>query len=113
VTVVHVGDEDLQAVPVRGEGARQRGVHLPVRGLARRLGVGRERYPLAVRQVGGQPAPALRHGLRVAADPLDVADDGARLAEERERDRNLQLGHDDQVVPRGQVVQGGRDHSLD
>ena len=96
---MHVGRDDLQAVPVRGEGARERGVHVPVRGLAGRLRVGRERDPLAVRQVRGEPAAALRHGLRVAADPLDVAEPGPRPPQQRERDRDLQFRHDDQVVP--------------
>ena len=96
-----------------GEGTGQRGVDVPVGGLAGRLGVGGQRDPLAVGQVGGEPAAALRHGLRVAADPLDVADRGPRLGQQRERDGDLQFRPDDQVVPGGQAVEGRGDDALD
>mgnify|MGYP003694791441 CR=1 FL=1 len=107
------GAMTAKAVPVRGEGACQRGVHLPVGGLTGRLGVGRQRHPLTIREAGGEPAAALRHGLRVAADPLDVAERGPRPGQQRERDGDLQFRPDDHAVPGGQVVEGRGDHALD
>jgi hypothetical protein len=110
---VHVRHEHGQPVLASGEGAGKRGVQAPLGDPLGRLGVGGERYPLTPRQVGREPSAALRLGLRVAADGLDVRQRGPGPGEQRELDRKPGFRADEQVTFAGQVVDGGGDDALD
>src|SRR5262249_55794395 len=77
------------------------------------LGVGRGGQPFGVGRVPPHPPPALRLGLRVPADGLDVADRRARARQQRERYRQQQFGADGDVRAGGEFVKRGGDRPLD
>jgi hypothetical protein len=75
--VVYGGRHDAQPVLGGGEVAGQRRVQIALGDLPGGFGVGGERHPLISGQVGREPAAALRLGLGVTADRLDVCQRGA------------------------------------
>ena len=110
---MHVLHQGLHAVHRGRELPGQRGIELPFGYLPGRFGVGGGLPPLGVRQVGRQPLPALRLGLWVPADHLDVGQFGPGADEQRECHRQQHLGADEQWVAIGQLVEGGGDRPFD
>ena len=110
--VVDVAREYVEPVPGRGERTRERGADLPVRGLPRRLRVGRGGPPLGRGQVRGQPAAALRLRVRMATDRLDLVECGPWPGQQRKCHRQQDLRANDQIVADGELVKRGRDRAL-
>jgi hypothetical protein len=110
--VVHLAGQHGQPVPAGGEHTGQRGVDLPVGGLARGLGVRRRGPPLRVGQVLGEPVPALRLRLRMAAHRLDVRQPRAFPDQQGERHRQQEFRLDGQIRASGELIQGGGDRPL-
>jgi hypothetical protein len=99
-------------VPSR-EAPRERGVDFGVGDLLRGVGIGERGPPLRVGQVLGQPLATLRLRDGMAADYLDVAKFSARPDEQRELNRDDDLGLDQQLRACGELVEGGVDAALD
>ena len=68
---------------------------------------------VGVRQLLAQPRPALRDRVRVREDGRDVAQRRPRLREEVQRDREVHLALDQQVVLEDERVERDRDGALD
>ncbi len=111
--VMYLRGEDRKLVMSGGEAAGQRGIELAIGDLAGRVGVGQCGLPSSLRQVLGEPAPALRLRDRVPAHDLDVGHRRARPGQQGELDRDEHLGLDRQRRPGGELVQGGVHPALD